>query len=110
MTELIGRQLLAMGLMICGGISAGMVYGLFGSIRKRLKSRILACGAEMISLAAVGYLTSIFLYASHYGKITFQGIVCFFCGLILWRKLIFTEDGEMFHGEEGEQTPGIREE
>lgn len=118
MTELIREQMIAMGLMVCGGLSAGVVYEFFYRLRLRLAKipgktypvRVLSAGLQILGLVLIGYGTSVFIYASSYGKITFQGIVCFFIGLILWHKLLFTENVEIRDGEEGEQTPGVRKE
>jgi len=109
-TELIRHQLFSMGLMVCGGMASGMVYGFFGAFRARLKSRILSGAVQLFALVLAGYCASVFFYAGHYGKITFQGAACFLAGVVLWKKLIFTEDGETVHGKEGEQASGVREE
>ena len=112
MTALIEMQLRSMGLMVCAGLAAGVVYEFFSQLQRRLgKGHAWSKGLlRLFSLGLIGYSTSVFLYVSQYGKISLPAFACFFAGVGLWRKLIFTEDTGRLYGKEGEQTAGIRKE
>lgn len=114
MTQLIADQLGAMGLMACSGMAAGIVYEFFSRLKKMMEKirlpGVFAGAVEITGLLLIGWCSSVFFYYSNGGKITMQGIACFFIGLLIWRKLIYTEDGVKEYGQEGNQTAGIREE
>lgn len=102
MTELIRQQLVSGGLMLCCGMTAGLVWQLFVSIRRlRAKSFVPAFLLEVVPMVLIGYCITEFLYYSSWGKIAPQDVVCFFTGLWLWRNV---------YGEEGESASGVREE
>ena len=123
MTELIREQLGAMGLMACGGMAAGLVYeffsGMAGCLRKTdspgvpPKHRVRGILAGMLEVAGfllIGWCSSIFLYYSSGGKLTLQGILSFFAGLWVWKKQVYTKEGENEYGKERKPAAGIREE
>ena len=110
MTDLISQQLRSMAVMVMCGIAASLVYHVFYQIRmiyfneedrpKSLLSRLLDGMLELTSLILAAYIISVFLYYSDRGNIRLQDAVCFFAGLMLWRKA---------NGEERKPSPGVRE-
>ena len=123
MTELIQEQLGAIGLMVCGGMAAGLVYELFARLAELLRKtdspdvtmkcrvyRILSGMTEVTGLLLIGWCSSIFLFYSSEGKITMQGIASYIAGLWIWKKQVSTKEGEKEYGKEREQAAGIREE
>ena len=123
MTELIREQLGAMGLMACSGMTGGLIYeiiSVFAGILRKTdspciseKSRVrgvLAGMLEVAGLLLIGWCSSVFLYYSSGGKLTIQGILSFFAGLWIWKKQVYTKEGEREHGEERKPAAGIREE
>ena len=123
MTQLIREQLSAIGLMACGGMAAGLIYECISVIADILrktdspdiseKSRVrglLAGVVEAAGLLLIGWCSSVFLYYSSGGKLTIQGILSFFAGLWIWKKQVYTKEGEKEHGKERKPAAGIREE
>ena len=123
MTELIREQLGTIGLMACGGMTAGLIYEFISVIAAILrktdhpgiseKSRVRGILAGMLEAAGmmlIGWCSSVFLYYSSGGKLTMQGILSFFAGLWVWKKQVYTKEGENEYGKERKPAAGIREE
>ncbi|MCI6012668.1 MAG: hypothetical protein PUK54_01030 [Firmicutes bacterium] len=113
MTDLIRSELEEMGLMLCGGMTAGIVYGRFinlceilgrtdGQVQcalKKLRSAAIMI-IEITGILLIGWCTSLFVYYSSSGEITLQGVICFFAGIWIWRNWIEKRNGEKKNGEE----------
>ena len=79
-----------MGVMLYCGLTAGLVDEVITLFRQRfIKKKWLSGTVQIIGYVMIGFLTGKFLYVCNWGKITWEGIVCFLIGLWLWKKYLY---------------------
>ena len=87
MTELIRSQLNIFFVMTLGGMAAGLVLDVFEAFSQiRCAGKLGAAAAELIAWITVGFLVSEFMFFCDNGKVSFEGIMSFIAGLLLWKK------------------------
>ena len=95
MTTLIKSQLLTAAVMLCGGMTAGLINDVFSLFARRFIKTTNARGRRarnVVKLAGYGVIGMVLADFAMYcqnGKVTLLGAVFLLAGIRLWRKYFY---------------------